>query len=107
MRVKVNSLYRYSANGWDTFRPCKGNTLRLGDIVRVINLPSAPKANTMGQCYVGDLNGKFICMVSTNSLQSLTPNERKAVKRARTATKYRRPTNEFNYSYANENERKA
>lgn len=105
MRVRVNSLYRYSACHWDAFRPCSGNTLRLGDIVRVINLPSAPKANTMGQCYVGNLAEELICMIETNSLQILTTSERKAVKRAVTRSKYRTPTKEFNYSYASEDMR--
>jgi hypothetical protein len=69
MKVRVNSLYVYDPNGWDRFRPCQNNTLTPGDVVRVINLPSAPKANTMGQCYVADpKTGKFICMVSTGSL---------------------------------------
>jgi hypothetical protein len=68
-KVRVGSRYRYAPNGWDRFRPCKGNTLAVGQIVKVINLPSAPPANTMGQCYVSDPEtGKFICMVSTASL---------------------------------------
>lgn len=70
MRVRVNSNYRYNPIGWDVFRPCQGNTLKPGQVVRVINLPSAPPANTMGQCYVADPDtGKFICMVSTSSLE--------------------------------------
>ena len=69
MEVRVNSLYRYDPNGWDRFRPCQGNSLEFGQLVRVINLPMAPKANTMGQCYVANpQTGKFICMVSTDSL---------------------------------------
>lgn len=70
MKVRVNSIYRYSANGFDRFRPCQGNNLVEGQLVKVINLPSAPPANTMGQCYVADpVTGKFICMVSTASLE--------------------------------------
>jgi hypothetical protein len=70
MRVRVNAKYRYNPIGWDVFRPCQGNTLRLGQIVKVINLPSAPPCNTMGQCYVADpQTRKFICMVSTSSLE--------------------------------------
>lgn len=69
MKVRVNSLYQYQPCGWDTLRPCAGNALKPGDVVRVINLPGAPRANTMGQCYVGDSNtGRFLCMVSTSSL---------------------------------------
>jgi hypothetical protein len=48
MRVRVNSLYRYNPCLWDVGRPCTGNNLIKGQIVRVINLPMAPKANTMG-----------------------------------------------------------
>lgn len=73
MRVKTNSLYRYNPNGWDSIHPCIGNSLNFGQIVRVINLPMAPKANTMGQCYVADpITKKFICLLSTGSLESLT-----------------------------------
>lgn len=73
MKVRVNSLYRYNPGMWDLFRPCTGNNLKLGQVVKVINLPMAPKANTMGQCYVANpIDGKFICMVSTHSLEPLT-----------------------------------
>lgn len=69
MKVRVGSRYVYNPSLWDSFRPCKGNTLKPGQIVKVINLPSAPPANTMGQCYVADpATGRFICMVSTSSL---------------------------------------
>ena len=41
-------------------------------IVRVVNLPMAPKANTMGMCYVADQNtGEFIGMVMTASLETV------------------------------------
>lgn len=69
MRVRVNSLYVYQPAGFDVFRPCSGNNLEPGQIVRVINLPGAPSANCFGHCYVGDPEtGKFLCMVSTASL---------------------------------------
>lgn len=74
MRVSVGSLYTYNAAGFDVFRPCAGNTLEDGQIVRVINLPSAPAANTMGQCYVANpYSCEFLCMVSTASLRPWTP----------------------------------
>ena len=73
MRVRVGSWYVYNAQGIDRIDP-KTN-LRDGTVVKVGNLPSAPKANTMGQCYVFDIGtGKFIGMVSTSSL---TPAPRK------------------------------
>jgi hypothetical protein len=69
MRVRVGSTYIYNANGFDRFYPTSNNSLQEGQIVKVINIPSAPKANTMGQCYVADVHtGKFLCMVSTSSL---------------------------------------
>ena len=70
MQVRVNAIYEYQPNGWDRFHPTSNNTLQPGRLVRVINLPSAPPANTMGQCYVADpASGNFLCMVSTGSLQ--------------------------------------
>lgn len=71
MRVRVNSLYRYNPCLLDQIAPCgRLGTLVKGQVVRVINLPSAPPANTMGQCYVADpATGKFLCMVSTSSLE--------------------------------------
>jgi hypothetical protein len=69
MRVTVGKIYHYSPNGWDSIFPVGAEKLTLGQQVKVINLPGAPKANTMGQCYVADVNtGKFLCMVSTGSL---------------------------------------
>jgi hypothetical protein len=69
-KVRLNGLYKYSPVGWDVFHPCQGNTLQKGQTVRVIRLPGAPRENTMGQCYVGDPStGRFICMVSTASLE--------------------------------------
>jgi hypothetical protein len=73
MKVRVNTNYIYSPNVWDAFRPCQHNDLKAGQLVKVINLPSAPRANTMGQCYVADPNtGEFICMVSTGSLMPVS-----------------------------------
>jgi hypothetical protein len=44
-----------------------------GDIVKVINLPGAPKANVMGHCYVASrVDGAFLGMVHTNSLHKLS-----------------------------------
>jgi hypothetical protein len=69
MKVKVGSLYSYEPQGYDLIDP-KTN-LEAGTVVKVGNLPNAPKANVMGQCYVFDIKtGKLIGMVST---QSLTP----------------------------------
>jgi len=77
MRVRNGQLVRYTgASLYDRFRPCTGNNLQPGQIVRVCTLPSAPPPNTMGQCYVADPEtGKFICMVSTGSLESVKPSK--------------------------------
>jgi hypothetical protein len=69
MKVRVNSVYQFNPNGWDTFDAC-GQLLKPGDLVQVINVYGCPPANTMGQCYVrlvGD-SSKAFQMVSTGSL---------------------------------------
>jgi len=76
-RVRVNSIYSYSPVLFDVLNP-PVNGLGEGAIVRVINVHGAPKANTMGMCYVGSVSaGKFIGMVCTNSLAPV-PSKRKA-----------------------------
>lgn len=67
MKVRVNAVY--------TFRPVLLDCVHVvsqavpGQRVRVVNLRSAPKANTMGQCHIEDAStGDFLGMVSTNSL---------------------------------------
>ena len=67
MKVRVGSKYVYNPKGFDLFDPKV--KLAAGTVVKVGNLPNAPKANTMGQCYVFDVNtDEFIGMVSTGSL---------------------------------------
>jgi len=42
-----------------------------GQLVRVVNLPGAPKANTMGQCHIEDAATRdFLGMVSVRSLHN-------------------------------------
>jgi hypothetical protein len=67
MRVRVNSLYVYDPVPLDLIHRCAH--AKKGDTVRVINLRGAPKANTMGQCHIQSVDGEFLGMVSTNSLQ--------------------------------------
>lgn len=67
-RVKVNTKYRFSPCMWDLIEPTSGLTAKPGDVVKVVNLPYAPKANTMGQCYIEDAEGNFAGMVSVHSL---------------------------------------
>ena len=70
-RVRVGSTYRYAPVLID-IADAKTD-LKDGDIVKVINLPGSPRANTMGHCYVGDpTTGKFLGLVHCNSLQPLS-----------------------------------
>jgi hypothetical protein len=72
MKVRVNQKLVYVPNGLDTIDA--RTNLKKGDLVKVINMPGCPKANTMGHCYVGHPEtGEFIGLVSTNSL--VTPKE--------------------------------
>ena len=70
MRVRVNSVYVYSPNLLDK---CDARTnLKDGEIVRVVNLHGAPKANTMGHCYVVRVSDPttFVGLVHCNSLHT-------------------------------------
>lgn len=70
-RVRVNTKYRFNPNVFDQLIPTSTLTAKSGDIVKVINLPMAPKANTMGQCYIEDAQGEFAGMVSVHSLDKI------------------------------------
>lgn len=94
MRVRVNSLYRFHPALIDRNVPCED-----GSIVRVINLPGCPKANTMGHCYIEHLGGEFIQLVCCGSLQALTGYERRNVKRVTTPAKHRRPSTHYRMTY--------
>jgi hypothetical protein len=65
MRVRVGKRYTFDPVAWDILDP-KTN-LQKGDVVVVVNLPGAPKANTMGHCHV-EKDGKFVGLVHCNSL---------------------------------------
>ena len=65
MKVRVGSKYRYEPVFFDKMNPPFG--VNPGDVVTVINLPGAPKANTMGMAHVAK-DGVFAGMVMTNSL---------------------------------------
>jgi len=70
-RVRANTKYRFNPCMWDVIVPTSGLTAKPGDIVKVINLPMAPPANTMGQCYIEDKDGNFAGMVSVHSLDKI------------------------------------
>ena len=70
-RVRVNKVYKFVPCGMDIGHPIWTGKVNPGELVRVINLPNAPKANTMGQCYIADPDtGDFLCMVSVHSLKA-------------------------------------
>jgi hypothetical protein len=69
MKVRANATYKFMPVLMDRILDHGAIDLPEGTIVRVINLPSAPKCNTMGQCHIEHLDGRFIGMVNTNSLQ--------------------------------------
>lgn len=96
-RVRVNMLYRFEPVMIDALHPpvdCEP-----GQIVRVVNLPGCPRANTMGHCHVAHLGGQFAGLVCVNSLQVLTESERATVRHVTTATRHRRPSTRFIIEY--------
>jgi hypothetical protein len=67
-RVKVGSLYVYRPVLLDLID--SPYNIEAGDVVRVVNLPGCPKANTMGHCHVVHAeSGEFAGLVCTNSLE--------------------------------------
>jgi hypothetical protein len=69
MKVRANTEYIYYPNVLDKI---DGRTTLLpGDIVKVVNLPGCPKANTMQHAHV-TLNGQFAGLVHCNSLHKLS-----------------------------------
>lgn len=66
-KVRAGSCYTFRRNGFDLF--WSHANVADGQVVRVVNLPSAPKCNTMGQCHVRDAQtGAFLGMVDVRSL---------------------------------------
>ena len=70
MKVKVGKLYKYNPVMMDILYPASINTLKLGDIVKVVNKFGCPPANTMGQCYV-EKDGEFQGLVRCDSLEKI------------------------------------
>jgi hypothetical protein len=65
-KVRVGATYVFEPVLFDRCNP--PFDAEPGDLVTVVNLPGAPKANTMGMCHIAR-NGQFAGMVCTNSLQ--------------------------------------
>jgi len=72
-RVRVGQWYSWNPNAWDTLMATTPETenLPVGTRVKVINLHGAPKANTMGHCYIENEAGEFLGMVSVHSLDKI------------------------------------
>ena len=67
MKVRKGQIFKFEAAGWDLIDR-KANTPANGAIVRVCTPHGCPPPNAMGHCFVETLEGKFIGLVSTNSL---------------------------------------
>lgn len=71
-KVRVGSVYYWYPVGPDVWDPKLQRELRGGEAVRVVNLPGAPPANTMGHCYIADpATGTFLGLVLTASLHKV------------------------------------
>ena len=72
-RVVVNRSYYYVPVLLDRIHPPIAvgmGRLAEGDVVRVVNLPGCPKANTMGHAHFDVNGGEFGGLCCTNSLLS-------------------------------------
>jgi hypothetical protein len=68
MKVRANSEYLYYPNMLDKI---DGRTsLVPGSVVKVVNMPGCPKANTMQHAHV-EYRGQFAGLVHTNSLHTM------------------------------------
>jgi hypothetical protein len=68
MKVQANRKYIFYPNMLD--RVDGRTNLVPGSIVVVVNLPGAPRCNTMGHAHV-EYNGEFMGLVHCNSLYSM------------------------------------
>jgi hypothetical protein len=71
MKVRKGIVYTFNAASYDLFDR-NDNTPTNGTAVRVCTPYGCPPPNTMGHCFVETLNGKFIGLVSTASLERKT-----------------------------------
>lgn len=68
-KVRVGKVYKYDPVLLDQLHP--PHNVQVGDLVRVVNLPGCPRANTMGHCHVQHLDGRFAGLVCCNSLEDV------------------------------------
>ena len=67
-RVKAGNCYRFEPVLLDVID--SRTPAQPGDIVRVVNLPGCPKANTMRHAHIENPDtGEFLGLVHVNSLQ--------------------------------------
>jgi len=71
------AVYVFEANGWDLFDR-RDYTPDDGTLVVKTQPFGAPRNGTMGHCYVADLDGNFLGLVSQGSLRRATRAEREA-----------------------------
>lgn len=68
MKVRANAVYTFHPVMMDVIWSQHHSAVD-GQLVRVINLNGAPRANTMGQCHIESTDDRtFLGMVSTHSL---------------------------------------
>lgn len=75
-KVRAGSLYRFEPVMIDKLHP--PYNVQPGDVVRVVNLPGCPRANTMGHCHVEQIGGEFGGLVCCNSLQPVSAKDKRA-----------------------------
>jgi len=71
MKVRLGQKYKYFPVPLDILSPTAPGVLKSGDVVKVIQLPGAPRPNTMNHAHVEKEDGTFAGLVHTNSLQKL------------------------------------
>jgi hypothetical protein len=72
-RVRAGQRFVFRRSGWDVAMREHCPSVEEGQVVRVIQMPSAPKPGTMGQVHIEDANtGEFLGMCSMKSLSTPT-----------------------------------
>lgn len=69
-KVRAGARYRYQPVPLDRWQPPYGvssGILAPDDIVKVVNLPGCPRANTMGHAHI-EIDGSYAGLVHCNSL---------------------------------------
>jgi len=73
VKVRAGQRFIFRRSGWDTIWREHCPNVDEGQIVRVVQLPSAPKPGTMGQVHIEDAQtGEFLGMCSMKSLMTQT-----------------------------------